>query len=71
MRVFGALLAIGLDAPQSWSWLRSSVRRVLSVVRLAARADGASGLDDRMLRDIGLWRDHGDRLRALAGSDRG
>jgi hypothetical protein len=34
-----------------------------------ADADRALGLNDRMLRDVGLWRDRHGRIRAIDGSD--
>jgi hypothetical protein len=49
--------------------LKSAFKSVASLVRAAAGAGGVNGLDDRMLRDVGLRRDRHGEIRALDGSD--
>jgi hypothetical protein len=49
--------------------LRSARDWARRLVRAAAGADSATGLGDRLLRDIGLWRDHDGRLRRLDGGE--
>jgi uncharacterized protein YjiS (DUF1127 family) len=56
----GLRLATLLRAARQWA------RRFVHVL---AGADSATRLSDRLLRDIGLWRDRDGRLRSLDGSD--
>jgi hypothetical protein len=50
--------------------LKSAFDSAVSLVRAVAGAGGVNGLDDRMLRDVGLRRDRHGQIRALDGSDR-
>jgi hypothetical protein len=49
--------------------LKSAFKSVAWLVRADAGVGGVNGLDDRMLRDVGLWRDRHGEIRALDGSD--
>ena len=51
------------------AWLKSALRSGASLVRAVAGAGSVNGLDDRMLRDVGLRRDRHGELHALDGSD--
>ena len=51
------------------AWLKAAFKSVASLVRAAAGAGGVNDLDDRMLRDVGLWRDRHGGIHVLDSSD--